>query len=181
MESPVNNRAFIYNSIVAYVVGKLCNVDVDNIKNGISNLNLTGNRLEYKKYRDNIILIDDSYNASLDSIKSSLEILRKEKAVRRIAVIGDVLELGVYSRELHIEIGMELLNSKLDYVVTIGEYTKYVDGYLRENNFNNVMHSDNESDNVINVIYTKYINNLKFDVVKETIYPFDLNKGKTDM
>ena len=75
-ESPVNNMAFIYNSIMAYVVGRMCNLDYIDIKSGIKNLSLTGNRLEYKKYKEDITLIDDTYNASLDSIKSSLEILR---------------------------------------------------------------------------------------------------------
>lgn len=146
IESPVNNKAFMYNSIVAYVIGKLCGVDSENIKRGIKELNLTGNRLEYKKYRDNIVFIDDTYNASLDSIKSSLEILRKEKGARKIAVIGDVLELGEYAEEIHKEIGKELLVSNLDYVVTIGEYTKYTDSYLRDNGYNEVKHFDVESD-----------------------------------
>lgn len=146
IESPINNRAFIYNSIVAYVVGRLCNIDVESIKYGIKNLNLTGNRLEYKKYKEDIILIDDTYNASLDSIKSSLEILRKEKCNRRIAVIGDVLELGEYAKDIHIEIGKELFNSELDYIVTVGEFTKYTDEYLENVCYNNRSHFDIESD-----------------------------------
>ena len=94
----------------------------------------------------NIILIDYTYNASLDSIKASLEILKKEKSKRKIAVIGDVLELGEYAKEIHREIGRELFDSELDYVVTIGEYTKYTDNYLKENCYDKVMHFDKESD-----------------------------------
>lgn len=146
IESPINNKAFMYNSIVAYVVGKLCDVDVSDIKRGISNLSLTGNRLEYKEYKKGIMLIDDTYNASLDSIKSSLEILRKEKCTRRIAVIGDVLELGDYTYDIHRQIGKEIFDSNLDYVVTIGEYTKYADKYLEENGYDSRMHFDKESD-----------------------------------
>ena len=131
---------------MGYVVGKLCDVDDSDIRRGISNLNLSGNRLEYKGYRDGIVFIDDSYNASLDSIKSSLEILRNEKCNRRIAVIGDVLELGEYSERIHKEIGKELFNSNLDYIITIGEYTKYTDKYLKDNGFNNIKHYDKEND-----------------------------------
>lgn len=146
IESPVNNRAFIYNSMVAYTVGKLCNVDIENIKRGVCGLSLTGNRLEYKKYKDGIMFIDDTYNASLDSIKSSLEILRKEHSIRKIAIIGDVLELGEYTKQIHREIGKELYNSGLDYIVTIGNYTKYTDAYLIENGYQNLEHFDKEND-----------------------------------
>ena len=146
MVSPINTRAFVYNSMIAYVIGKLCGVNSEDIKRGISSLNLTSGRLEYKEYKDGIILIDDTYNASLDSIKSSLEILKKEKCQRRIAVIGDVLELGDYAEDIHRQIGMELLASNLDYIVTIGNYTKYVDSYLKDNGYGNIRHFDKESD-----------------------------------
>jgi len=146
IESPINNKAFMYNSIMAYVVGKICNIDTKDIKKGINNLNLTSNRLEYKKYKEGIMFIDDTYNASLDSIRASLEILKKENSRRKIAVIGDVLELGNYAKEIHREIGVELLNSNLDYIITIGDYTKYTDEYLRENGYLNIIHFDKESD-----------------------------------
>ena len=144
-ESPIGNRAFIYNSITAYVVGKLCDVEIDKIKKGIKYLELSGNRLEYKKAKCGAILIDDTYNASLDSIKSSLEILRKEDG-RKIAVIGDVLELGDYSREIHEEIGKVLFDSGLDYIVTVGNDTLYSDKYLKDNGYKNIKHFNKESD-----------------------------------
>lgn len=152
--SPINNRAFIYNSLTAYVIGKLCNVDIHGIKKGIKTLELTGNRLEYKKAKTGAIIIDDTYNASLDSIKSSLEILKKEKGERKIAIIGDVLELGDYSSEIHKEIGKELLNSSLDYIVTIGNDTKYTDIYLKDNGYDKVKHFSKENESY------EYLNNL---------------------
>ena len=142
--SPIANRAFIYNALTSYVIGRLCNVEVDKIKRGIRNLELTGNRLEYKESRLGAILIDDTYNASLDSIKSSLEILSKEKCKRKIAIIGDVLELGEYSKDIHIEIAKELLKSNLDFIVTIGKDTKFTDEYLIDNGFYNIKHFDKE-------------------------------------
>ena len=144
--SPISNKAFIYNSLTSYVVGELCNVDIPSIQEGIKNLKLTSNRLEYKKTKDNITLIDDTYNASLDSIKSSLELLKKEINTRKVAVIGDVLELGQYSEELHIEIGKELLSSNLDLIITIGDNTKYTDKYLEDNNYTNKYHYSNEEE-----------------------------------
>ena len=143
IECKIGNRAFIYNSLVSYAIGILCGID---IKKGILNFELTGNRLEKKLIKNDILIIDDTYNASLDSIKSSLEILRNEKGDRKIAVIGDVLELGSYTREIHRSIGKELLNSNLDYIVLVGDNTKYTLDYLEENNYSNVKHFDKESD-----------------------------------
>lgn len=149
IESPINNRAFIYNSIVAYTVGKLCAIDAEKIKLGIKNVNFSSNRLEYKKYKENIMLIDDSYNASLDSIKASLEILKKEKCKRKIAVIGDVLEVGEYAEEIHKKIGEELLRNNLDYIITIGNYTNYTDKYLENNEYKELMHFDKENESYL--------------------------------
>lgn len=143
--SPINNTAFIYNSMVAYAVGDLCKIDPARIKRGIMNFSLA-NRLEYKKHFSGATLIDDTYNASLDSIKSSLELLCKEKATRRGAVIGDVLELGEYSKDIHREIGKALLASHLDFIVTVGEETLYTDEVLKEEGYQNIKHFAKEVD-----------------------------------
>lgn len=136
----IGSTAFIYNSLVAYAIGKVCKVDSDDIKKGIDNFKLTKNRLEFKKIKNNIVLIDDTYNASLDSIKSSLELLTNSEGKRKIAVIGDVLELGKFSKDIHREIGSELLKHELDYIVTIGNEVLYTDEVLFENNFTKVKH-----------------------------------------
>ncbi len=142
----IGSTAFIYNSLVSYAVGNLCDISVDKIKEGILNFKLSGNRLEYKKLNRGITLIDDTYNASLDSIKSSLEILSKEKGNRHIVVIGDILETGDYNREIHTKIGEELLKNNLDYIITIGNETKYTDDYLDNNNYHNKYHFSNENE-----------------------------------
>lgn len=142
----IGNTAFIYNSLMAYTIGKLCNVDIQDIKKGIEDFKLTSNRLEYKYLDNNITLIDDTYNASLDSIKSSLEILVNKKNKRKLAVIGDVLELGTFSEDIHKEIGEVLLKSNLDYIITIGKETQYTDKYLKDNGYTNTKHFNNEKD-----------------------------------
>lgn len=142
----IGNTAFIYNSLVAYVMGVLCNVDIESITKGIENFKLTSNRLEFKKLNSGVTLIDDTYNASLDSIKSSLEILLRREGKRKIAVIGDVLELGSFSENLHEEIGKVLLDSNLDYIVTIGNETDYTDKCLMCNNYVNLKHFSNEKE-----------------------------------
>lgn len=142
----IGNTAFIYNSLVAYIMGSLCKIDAENIKVGIENFKLTSNRLEYKKIGNNITIIDDTYNASLDSIKSSLEILKKDNGKRKIAIIGDIFELGEFSENIHRIVGAELIQSGVDIVILIGKETKYTLKYLEENNYENKYHFDNEKD-----------------------------------
>lgn len=146
ISSPIGNTAFIYNSLTAYIIGKMLSVSITNIKSGIMNFKASGKRLEYINLKSGVLLIDDSYNASLDSIKSSLEILKKEKGRRKIAIIGDILELGNFSKDIHEEVGKELLKNKLDIVVLIGKETLYTEKYLKDNNYNNVYHFMCESD-----------------------------------
>ena len=145
METPISNTAFIYNSLVAYIIGKLCNIDDNSIRKGIMNLKLSSNRLEYKKTKNNVTLIDDTYNASLDSIKASLELLKKATG-RKIAVIGDILEVDGFNKEIHEDIAKELLKNNLDFIVTIGTDIKYADKYLEDNGFINKKHFNKENE-----------------------------------
>ncbi len=145
VESPIGSTAFIYNCLTSYIVGKLCGVSSEEIRRGISKFKLTGSRLNYRR-QNGITIIDDSYNASLDSIKSSLEILDKEEGERKIAVIGDILETGTFSRDIHTSVGEELLKHNLDIIITVGIATKDTDKYLMDKGYDKVFHFDTEAD-----------------------------------
>ena len=73
----------------------------------------------------NTYIIDDSYNASPLSMKAALEILGDLKAARKIAVLGDMLELGRYSVEAHMETGKEAAKSA-DILITVGPRGKFI-------------------------------------------------------
>ena len=84
--------------------------------------------------RDDVLVIDDSYNASPDSMRAALSILREMKDRRRIAVLGDMKELGPTERELHREIGAELAAAEgADCVFTLGELAGQLAEAFREN------------------------------------------------
>ncbi len=117
---PVPGRVFIYNSLVAFAVGMLLNINPKQIIAGIKNFELTKNRLEYLNLSNNITIINDAYNASVDSMKSSLEILGKYTS-RKIAVLGDMLELGEYAKQLHEEVGEYVQENNIDILITVGQ------------------------------------------------------------
>ncbi|MDO5556540.1 MAG: UDP-N-acetylmuramoyl-tripeptide--D-alanyl-D-alanine ligase [Clostridia bacterium] len=123
---PVGGRHFIYNAICAFSVGYLLYIEKEKIKKGISDFKLTEKRMDIQIIKNNIKIINDSYNASYDSMKAALEVTRKTEAKRKIAVLGDMLELGKYSRELHEKVGEEVVKNKIDILITIGKHAKNI-------------------------------------------------------
>lgn len=123
---PVPGRAFIYNSLVAFAIGTLLKIEYSKIKQGIASFSLTQNRLETFTIKNDITIINDSYNASVDSMKSSLEILKNKNGSRKIAVLGSMLELGGYSKELHEQVGKYVYENNIDILITIGKEAKYI-------------------------------------------------------
>lgn len=122
----VGGRAFVYNSLVAYAVGDVLDIEEDLIKIGINDFKLSSNRLEKKVTKKGTILIDDTYNANYDSMKASIELLGKVKNKRKIAILGDMLELGDYTDRLHTNLGDVIVDSEIDILITIGEHSKLI-------------------------------------------------------
>ena len=73
-----------------------------------------------------IKIINDSYNASYESTKAVLEYLNRINVGRKIAVLGDMFELGNYSEELHKKVGIEVVKNNIDILITCGQYAKYI-------------------------------------------------------
>ncbi len=122
---PIPSLSFVYNSLTAFAVGSLLKMEPEKIILGIKDIELTNNRLEFIDTKSKIHIINDSYNASVDSMKSSLDILKLAKG-RKIACLGSMLELGQYSKELHDEIGKYVALNKIDILVTVGDDAKYI-------------------------------------------------------
>ena len=98
---PVGGIHFVYNATCAFAIGDILSVEKEKIIKGISEFKLTAKRMEIETIKNNIKVINDSYNASYDSMKAALEVMQNTEAPRKIAILGDMLELGEYSKELH--------------------------------------------------------------------------------
>lgn len=132
----VPGEAFVYNSLIAYAVGKKLNIDNASIKRGLASFKTEGSRLEKIDLKNNITLINDSYNASFDSVKNAIELLSKTNNNRKILLLGDILELGKYSKKIHQDIGKEILNSNIDIIITVGTESKATANILKPNGYN---------------------------------------------
>lgn len=150
---PVGGIHFVYNALCAGLVGYLLGLKKEEIKKGIEGFKLTKNRMEISKLKNGALVINDSYNASLESIKASIKTLEEYKERRKIAVIGDVFELGKYSEELHRKIGRFIKNSKIDILLCTGENSKYiVEEAKKEKSFLRVIKYFNTKEEILNYL-----------------------------
>lgn len=118
-------EVFILNALSAIAVGMEYGVPIDKMQKAIANAEITKNRLDIEKVND-ILLIKDYYNASFESIKPSLEYLANLDCGRKIAVLGDIKEVGSFSKEIHEKVGKEVAKNKIDMLVTVGEEAKNI-------------------------------------------------------
>ena len=118
---PVGGEHFILNSLCAVSVGKVLGIETDKIKKGIEEFELTKKRMDITELKNGIKIINDAYNASLESMQASLKYLSEFKDNRKIAVLGDMLELGDYSQKLHERVGEEVHQNKIDILMCSGE------------------------------------------------------------
>ena len=132
---PIGGEAFIQNSLCASIVGKMCRLSNNEIQKGISNFKLTTKRMENIILKNGARIINDSYNASFESMKASIEYLSNTKAKRKIAVLGDMFELGKYSEELHRKVGNIISENNINKLYLIGDMAKFI-GYEAEKNSN---------------------------------------------
>lgn len=123
VEMPVGSRAFVYNALFAYAVGTKLGISSDEIKVALKNFKLTPHRMELID-TGKLKIIDDTYNASLDSVNNALEMLGKIDG-RRVFIFGDILELNEYGMDIHKEIGEIAIKKKLDVLIAVGDLSKY--------------------------------------------------------
>ena len=126
------SNAFIYNALFAYAVGKSLGVSKENIKTSLKNFKLSPHRLEKfetKKYT----IIDDTYNASLDSVKNSLGLLSKILG-RKVFVFADILEVDNFAKNIHEKVAESIIENKIDVTICVGKLSKYTYEKLIINN-----------------------------------------------
>lgn len=172
---PVGGEHFVLNSLCAIAVGRYFDIPMAKITEGISGFELTKGRMEIEKAKCGASIINDTYNANYDSMKAAIEYLEKIEGKRKIAVLGDMKELGDYSESLHRKVGEEVKN--IDILITIGELAKYIEetADVRE-----MLHFDNNESALEylkkimkkdDIILLKASNSMKFgDIAKELIF-----------
>lgn len=126
---PIVGEHGVLDALFACAVGDICNASVENIKQGLKKYKAPNSRQNIIDIND-IIIVDDCYNSSPEAVKASLSatkiIAEKKNATKTVLVLGDMLELGKESENLHIALGKEIARLKFDVLITIGELAKNI-------------------------------------------------------
>jgi UDP-N-acetylmuramoyl-tripeptide--D-alanyl-D-alanine ligase len=143
----------VYNSLAAIAAGRAFGMDMEDIQAGLLEFVSGSMRLNIfsVESRKDIKVIDDAYNASPDSVKAALHILRDMEGSRKIAILGDMLELGDYSFSAHKETGKTAIECGVNILITRGQDSAWIGEGAMEAGMqpSNVFHSE-DNEGVIN-------------------------------
>ncbi len=114
----------IMNALAAFGTGHLLGICPEKLKEGIEAFTGDGRR-QFTETVGGVTVIDDTYNASPDSMAAALKVLAA-KPGRRVAVLGDMLELGNYENQGHQDVAVLCHTLDIDCVITIGKRAKII-------------------------------------------------------
>ncbi len=118
----------VYNALAAIAVGDAYKVSKGDIAKALAGFHSTNMRMELKK-ANGFTIVSDCYNANPSSTKMALQTIGNMKVNRRIAILGDMLELGAHTDVMHQEMGAMVPEMNFDVLLTVGEKAKlYVKG-----------------------------------------------------
>lgn len=129
------------NASAGCLTGFLMGLSFEQIEKGVKNFEPMPMRLESIKKQNTEILLD-CYNANPDSMKNALDILSKKQNGIKIAVLGDMNELGNHSEKYHKELAKQIIDKKIDYIFLAGKDIKYTYDELKRLNKNAVYSED---------------------------------------
>ena len=164
IEVPVGGNHFVQNSLCALAVGSIYKMPIEKMVKGIYEFELTKKRMDITTFKNNITVINDYYNANYDSMKAAIEYLSKMTAKRKIAVLGDMLELGNDSMFYHKDLGKYIKDKDIDKVYTYGDESKYI-GYTCNKISNH--YTDKEL----------LVKDLKEELTKDVVIYFKASRG----
>jgi UDP-N-acetylmuramoyl-tripeptide--D-alanyl-D-alanine ligase len=120
LSTPLIGRTNLANILAAAAVAEEFGVPLDSIAASAAHLRPAAHRGEVVRLPGGVTVVDDSYNANPTATKKALDVLAGGAATRRIAVIGEMLELGERSAELHEGVGRAAAASRVDVLFAVG-------------------------------------------------------------
>jgi UDP-N-acetylmuramoyl-tripeptide--D-alanyl-D-alanine ligase len=116
---------YVYAALAAVSVGTIFKINLVDIARALEPLRAPTGRLNLLEGIRRSYIIDDTYNASPISTLAALSVLGQLEAKRKIAVLGDMLELGEQTEIGHRDVGRKVFSTKIDIFIAVGERMQY--------------------------------------------------------
>lgn len=120
VESSLHGRHNVYNLLAGLAAARALDVPLDDAASGLTSLQPASHRGERISVSDSILLIDETYNSNPRALIAALDALAEEEGARRIAVVGDMLELGPKATALHRDAGRHAASLEIGLLVGVG-------------------------------------------------------------
>ncbi len=117
----------VYNTLAAIAVAQYLGLNETEIQRGLESYTPAKMRMHIETYENQITVIDDTYNASPDSMEAALKVLKDYDAKgRKIAVLGDMFEMGEFAPELHKKVGAFAAEIGINQVYAVGDLAEHI-------------------------------------------------------
>ena len=123
---PVPGEHNIKDALAAIAVGEELDIPHDAIRDALAGFKPPDKRSNVVPTRGGFVVIDDTYNASPASVQSAIKTLAMMEGGRKIAVLGDMLELGEHATAAHLEVGRAVKEAGIDMLVAVGQLAKLI-------------------------------------------------------
>ena len=123
---PALGSHMIYPTLMAAAVGEALGMAPDEIVRGIGAFLPTKMRMNIVRCKGDIVILNDAYNANPQSMRAAVEVLSSMEGDYKIAVLGDMFELGPLAPALHAGVGEHLGRSKVDCLVAVGNLARHI-------------------------------------------------------
>ena len=122
----------VCNAVAAAAIALECGASLDDVRLGLAQMEPVKGRLNLHQLSDALTLIDDTYNANVESIKAASDLLANY-AGYRILILGDMAELGADARSYHQEVGEHAKQAGIDSLLTLGVLSQSTADAFKEN------------------------------------------------
>ncbi len=123
---PVPGEHNIKDALSAIAVGEVLDIPHDDMRDALANFKPPEKRSNVIPTRSGVVVIDDTYNAGPASMLSALKTLKMMEGGRKIAVLGDMLELGEHALNAHLEIGKAAAVNGVDMLIVVGQLARLI-------------------------------------------------------
>ncbi|MGN8874769.1 UDP-N-acetylmuramoyl-tripeptide--D-alanyl-D-alanine ligase [Pseudoflavonifractor sp. HCP28S3_F10] len=126
VEIPALGEHMIYPTLMAMAVGEHFGLSQKEIVDGVLHFAPTKMRMDIIHRAEGITILNDTYNANPQSMRAAVGVLSNAKAEYKVAVLGDMFELGPLAPALHAGVGEYLSKVGVDCLVAVGELAKHI-------------------------------------------------------